>query len=86
MNSQRNEHDDEEGERDVEIGDVEDALVRDRQIVAEQRERLDVEDPVRAAGHVVTQDAVAVVRDGQEDLEEEERHDRQVVADESARR
>ena len=44
-----------------------------------------VQDPVRPVREAVAEDVVAVVRERQEHLEEEERHDRQVVAREPAR-
>jgi len=47
---QRDEHDREEGERDVEVGDREHAPVLDGQAVPEEAERVDVQDPERAAG------------------------------------
>ena len=57
-----------------------------RQLVPEQAERVDVEDPVRATGDVVTEQLVAVRRERVEDEQEEQRHDRQVVAGETPRR
>ena len=79
------EHDEEEDERDVVV-----ALQR-LELVAEEVERVDVRDPVRPVGDVVVlgqaeeRDRLAVVGDGDEELAEEERHDRQVVADEPPR-
>ncbi len=58
----------------------------DRQGVAEEAERVDVEDPVRPTGQVGAEELIAVRRHGQEELEEEERHDGEVVACETARR
>ena len=52
---------------------------------AEDLELVEVQDPVRAVREAVAEDVVAVVRERQEHLEEEERHDRQVVAREPAR-
>ncbi len=40
---------------DVHVGDVEDALVRDTDLVAEEAERVDVEDPVRATREVAVE-------------------------------
>ena len=76
----------EHGEPDVEVADGEGALVLDRERLAEDLERIDVEDAVRAARDVVAAYLVAVRRHGEEEEQEEERDDRQVVADEPARR
>ncbi len=79
--AQQDVDDDEERERHVEVGDVEDAaLARDVERAAEEAERVDVEQAVRAARDVVTEEVVAVRRHGEEELQEEERHDREVVA------
>ena len=76
----------EDDERHVEVDDVEEA-VRRRALErpAEDLELVEVEDPVRPVREAVAEDVVAVVRERQEHLEEEERHDRQVVAREPAR-
>ena len=66
--AERDVDDDEERERDVEIRDGEDAAVLDGQVVAEEVERVDPQDPVRAAGDVVAVDAVAVRRQRLEQL------------------
>jgi hypothetical protein len=64
----------------------ESTLVQHDEIVAEQVQRIDVEDPVGPAGEVVAEDLVAVRRQREEDLQEEERDDREVVAAQSPRR
>ena len=85
--AQQDVDDDEERERDVEVGDVEDAaLARDGDRVPEEAERVDVEQAVGAARDVVTEEVVAVRRHGEEQLQEEERHDREVVTGQPARR
>ena len=77
----------EDDERDVEVDDVEEAVRRGaRERPAEDLELVDVQDPVRAVRDAVAEDVVAVVRERQEHLEEEQRHDREVVAREPARR
>ena len=53
---------------------------------AEELELVDVQDPVGAVGEAVPANVVAVVREREEDLEEEQRHDREVVARETSRR
>ena len=52
----------------------------DVELVAEEAERIDVEHPERPTGDVVSEDAVAVRRQRLEELQEEQRHDREVVA------
>ena len=52
----------------------------DRQIVTEEAVGVDVEEPERPAGDVVAEGVVAVRRQCLEELQEEERHDREVVA------
>ena len=76
----------EEGERDVQVAHREEPLRgRARQIPAEDAELVDVEDAVRPVRDALAEDVVAVIRRGEEDLEEEERHDREVVAREASR-
>ena len=85
--AQQDVDDDEERERDVEVGDVEDApLARDGDRAPEEAERVDVEQAVGAARDVVTEEVVAVRRHGEEELQEEERHDREVVTCQPSRR
>ena len=81
---ERDVDDREDGDGHVEVADGEDALVLDGERVAEQLERVDAQDPVRPARDVVSVDRVAVGRHGQVDLQEEQRHDRQVVAGQPA--
>ena len=78
--AKRDQDDDEERERDVEVPDVEDPAMRDRQVVAEDVERVERGDPVRAVREVDPEEGVAVDHEHEEGLEEEQRHDRQVVA------
>ena len=59
---------------------------RARQRPAEELELVDVQDPVRAVGEALAEHVVAVVREGEEHLEEEQRHDREVVAGQTSRR
>ena len=49
-------------------------------------ELVDVQDPVRPVGDAVAEDVVGVVGEREEHLEEEQRHDREVVAGEPSRR
>ena len=70
--AQRDVDDHEHGQDDVHVGGVEDPPLRDGQLAAEEAEWVDVEEPVRAAGDVVTEQVVAVRRHGEEELEEEE--------------
>ena len=78
--AERDEDDDEEDQCDVEVGDVEDALVLRRQLPAEEAERVDVQDPVRAAREIVAEEAVPVRGHDVEELDEEQRDDGEVVA------
>ena len=83
---QRHDHHGEDAEREPEVA-------ADRaELVAEDADRVDVRDPVRAAGDVGRAvvprecDPVGVRRQHDVDLREEERHDREVVADQPPRR
>ena len=84
--AERHVHEREEDERDVEVAHGEQALRgRARQLPAEEAELVDVEDAVRPVRDALAEDVVAVVRRGEEHLEEEQRHDREVVAREPSR-
>jgi hypothetical protein len=57
-----------------------------RQLVAEERERIDVGDPVGSAGHVLARDVLpSRVREDDERLPEEEGDDGEVVAEQAPR-
>ena len=86
--AEQDEHRCEEAERDEVVADGERAAVLDGQLLAEEVERVDAKDPVRSAGHVpgTEEELVPVRRECLEELEEEERDDRQVVAGQPARR
>ena len=80
-----------EADQEEDQGDPVVALER-LELLPEDVERVEVRDPVRAvrdvvaAGETEDRDPVPVVRHRHEELAEEERHDREVVADETARR
>jgi len=60
--------------------------VLDGQLATEEVERVDVQQAERPSGDVVPEHVVAVGRQRLEELEEEQRDDRQVVTAEPARR
>ena len=78
----------EAGRREDEHAQEEVVLLFDRrQVVAEEAERVDVADPTRAAREADAVDhGVRRVREHEKRLQEEERDDREVVADEPPRR
>ena len=81
--AQGDEEDGEDAKRNVEVRNVEHAVLAHGDHMAEEAQRVDLEDAVDPSCQVCAEDAVTVEQDADEDLVGEQRHDREVVATES---